>query len=242
MSVKREPFAPELYEDVFSSFHSLHYQRHNQRRLEHLTSLSLPLAGRGVLEVGAGIGDHSSYFLDRHCSLTITEGRQRNVDIIRWRYPDLNCRLLNLDQPDPTFTEQFDIVYCYGLLYHLAHPVEALEYLADRCRSMLLLETCVHLGCEDTIHFHAEPAEAVENSVSGRGSRPSRQWVFRELRERFARVYLPTTQPWHEEFPVDWSVEPPNPFLVRAVFVASREAIDNPLLVEHIPDHQERSP
>ena len=37
--------------------HSENYLRINGRRLEHLASLGLPLDGRTVLEVGAGLGD-----------------------------------------------------------------------------------------------------------------------------------------------------------------------------------------
>ncbi|HUK57003.1 MAG TPA: SAM-dependent methyltransferase, partial [Nitrospiria bacterium] len=38
-------------------FLSYHYQRHNQRRQEHLASLGLNIQGATVLEAGAGIGD-----------------------------------------------------------------------------------------------------------------------------------------------------------------------------------------
>ena len=47
-------------------FHSHHYMRHNARRLEHLASLQIPVDGRTVLEVGAGIGDLSHFYLDRN--------------------------------------------------------------------------------------------------------------------------------------------------------------------------------
>ena len=56
-------------------FRSDHYQRHNRRRQEHLATLELPIAGRSVLEVGAGIGDHTAFFTDRGCRVTATDGR-----------------------------------------------------------------------------------------------------------------------------------------------------------------------
>jgi hypothetical protein len=46
-------------------FHSDFYIRHTARRLEHLASLRIPVAALSVLEVGAGIGDHSNYYMDR---------------------------------------------------------------------------------------------------------------------------------------------------------------------------------
>ena len=41
-------------------FHSYEYLCHNQKCLEHLARLGLPIAGASVLGVGAGIGDHTS--------------------------------------------------------------------------------------------------------------------------------------------------------------------------------------
>ena len=70
-----------------------------------------------------------------------------------------------------------------------------------------------------------------------------RQWVFDELRKHFEYVYMPSTQPWHCEFPLDWTVlrdGESNGSLTRAVFVASRQPLDNELLRETIPDQQRR--
>ncbi len=69
-TVKKLLKLPGSPKDVFLSYH---YQRHNQRRLEHLATLGLSIAGSTVLEVGAGIGDHTSFFLDRGCHVVCTE-------------------------------------------------------------------------------------------------------------------------------------------------------------------------
>jgi hypothetical protein len=37
-----------------------------------------------------------------------------------------------------------EIVYSYGVLYHLSAPAAAIEWLAGCAQSMLLLETCVN--------------------------------------------------------------------------------------------------
>jgi len=62
-------------------------------------------AQRDAGEVGAGIGDHTSFFLDRGCSVITTEGRPENLELLRQRYPQLDVRLLDLDNPEPTFTK-----------------------------------------------------------------------------------------------------------------------------------------
>jgi hypothetical protein len=77
--------------------------------------------------------------------------------------------------------------------------------MAERCREMLLLETCVGAGGEEAENPVSEPKEFPSQAVSGKGCRPSRAWVFSRLKALFPYVYVPITQPWHEQFPLDWS-------------------------------------
>ena len=72
------------------------YQRHNRRRQEHLASLALPLVNKTVLEVGAGIGDHTSFFLDRQCRVTVTDALDENLDYVRSRFPSVESRVMDL--------------------------------------------------------------------------------------------------------------------------------------------------
>ncbi len=221
-------------------FWSHHYLRHNQRRQEHLASLSLPLPGRTVLEVGAGIGDHTSFFLDRECDVIVTEAQEQNLAILRPRYHGHDVRRVDLNEP-PGEPIEVDIVYCYGLLYHLERPASAISWMAGCARKMLLLETCVAAGEQDAVYPFFETAEDPDNAVTGRGCRPTRSWVRRELASHFPHVYLPLTQPWHEEFPLDWSLpELAEQPLIRSVFVASREPLANALLTEDIRMNQVR--
>jgi hypothetical protein len=216
-------------------FWSTHYLRHNQRRQEHLATLGLSLAGQTVLEVGAGIGDHTSFFVDRGCSVTVTESKDRNLAVLRDRYPGFDVRQLDLNKP-PRDAIDVDIVYCYGTLYHLEHPGIAIAWMARCARRMLLLETCVAAGEADQLYPFDEPAGDPENAASGRGCRPTRSWLRRELAAGFSHVYVPLTQPWHEEFPLDWTrPELASQPLIRTVFVATHRAIANPMLTEELP-------
>src|SRR5579863_6438912 len=79
--------AKSLWSSAESDFRSSSYLRHNQRTQEHLASLGLPLAGKTVLEAGAGIGDHSTFFLDRGCPMVISDGRPANVRYLKKRFP-----------------------------------------------------------------------------------------------------------------------------------------------------------
>jgi len=195
------------------------------------------LIDRSVLEVGAGIGDHTSFYLDRGCTVTVTDGRPANLTILRRRFPELRTGLLDLDKPvlTPIVDGSFEIVHCYGTLYHLSQPESALTFLDDRCSDMLVLETCVSPGEEDDVNLIEERRYSPSQAVSGRGCRPTRTWVFRRLKTLFPYVYLPRTQPAHEEFPLDWEGDLRTEGLKRAVFIASRNRLDNPILVEELP-------
>jgi len=223
--------------------------RHNARRLEHLASLGLDLCDKSVLEVGAGVGDLTSFFLDRGCSVTCVEARPENIRLFvetfnafRYQTP-IKVRLLNTDVESlPQHVEEtFDIVFCYGLLYHTADPALVLRLLADRAADLLLLETCVSLGTMEAINPVAEDVALGSQSFHGGGCRPTRPWLFNRLKELFPFVYMPATQPSHEEFPVDWTVAPAHQ-TTRAVFMASRRRLDLPLLRDDLPDRQQRAP
>lgn len=223
------------------SFLSHEYQRHNQRRLEHLASLGLKIAGSSVLEVGAGIGEHTSFFLDRGCKVTAIEARQDNMKILHSRYPDVRLLQMDMNNPQNIFDELFDIIYCYGLLYHLNNPLEAINYMSRYCHKMLLLETCVSFGNEVSLNSCKEDARNPTQAFSGKGCRPTRSWVYNQLKQNFQFVYVPVTQPNHEEFPVNWSVHSSTHPLTRSVFIASKQKLDNKLLKEEILVHQKRS-
>ena len=218
-------------------FWSAHYLRHNQRRQEHLACLGLDLADQLVLEVGAGIGDHTSFFLDRGCTVIVSEPQEQNLAVLRFRYPDLDVRPIDLDHP-PEESVGVDIVYCYGTLYHLERPAEAIAWMARCASRLLLLETCVAAGSGvELLRVEEEPGP--EYAASGHGCRPTRPWLRRELAKNLPYVYCTVTQPWHEEFPLDWSdSELQARPLIRSVFVASRSRLDNPMLTESLPVRQ----
>ncbi len=232
-----EPFSRNLVHH----FHSNGYMRHNARRLEHLASLRIPVTHRSVLEVGAGIGDHSSYFIDRGCKITITDARKENLQYLRHRYPSCDIQFLDMDNPTSIEGSPFDVVYCYGLLYHLAKPAEALMFLSQNSKRMLFLETCVSFGDSEEINLTREPQTNPTQAHSGTGCRPTRAWIFKKLQGLFPYVYLPITQPNHEEFPIEWNApEKHMASLQRSIFIASREKLNNEMLTTSLIREQRR--
>jgi SAM-dependent methyltransferase len=220
-------------EDPFSGFLEPNALAINEARLNHLASLHLPVEGKSVLEVGAGIGLLTKFFEARGCSVLSTDARKENLAEIKRRNPQRRLARLDLERPaDVARFGHFDIVFCYGTLYHVAAPEPALEALG-RISDMILLETCLSAGDGEFVatvdEFHT-PTQA----YSGLGSRPSRAWVLSRLNRFWGHGYIATTQPSHPDFPLDWTRPPAMPNL-RAIFVGSRTPLANPLLSTEIP-------
>jgi len=235
-----EESADELAQKAIQEFSLWEYERINQRRLEHLTSLQLEFDKKSVWEVSAGVGDLSSFFIDRNADLTITDVRPVLLDILRDRYPMLRIEELDLENPRPTFNRVFDVIACYGSLYHVRNPDQAVAFMAARCSEMLIIESCVSFGDSVALNLVEEDRTAFSQAYHGVGCRPTRAYIFGELQKHFEYVYVASKQPRHEQFPTDWSSPLPGSCLSRAVFVAGRHPVDQPGLLGDLPRTQGR--
>jgi SAM-dependent methyltransferase len=227
--------------DAFAPFLAQGALRINYARQQHLATLALPIDGQRVLEVGAGIGLHTAFFEARGCDVVVTDAREENVLEIRRRFPHRRAEILDVERPETYSThDHFDIIYCYGLLYHLSNPERALDGLAT-LGDVLLLETRVTPGSADSITLFREHT-ATDQALRQIGCRPTRRWVLEALRSRWGYAYTTRTQPGHPEFPTDWrTVSADERNTSRAIFVASRRPLDSPHLSEEILDVQSPS-
>lgn len=124
---------------------------------------------RRILELGCLEGGHSFALaaLPGVEQVVAIEGRRANVDRARFVQsqvgaPNIEFIHANLEDYDLTVLDDFDAVFCVGLLYHLPAPWELMEQMA-RVSPAAFLWT----------HF-AEPHRA----KSVRGGYPG--WVYRE--------------------------------------------------------------
>jgi SAM-dependent methyltransferase len=222
---------PEAY------FLTKHYQLHNIARLKHLDSLGLDLYGKKVIEFGAGIGDHTYFYLLKNCDVMSTDARPELVKFIENKFGN-RTMVLNVETDIGKILSlpKFDIIHCYGLLYHINNPEEFLRSLKDR-GSLIILETCVSADNKPTGNYIiAEDKNDPTQAFSGSGSRPTRDWIFRLLNEIFPYVYVPITQPDHPEFPKDWTKDLEDRYnLIRAVFIASEKELTLTTLLSSLP-------
>jgi SAM-dependent methyltransferase len=209
----------------------------NQARQDHLASLGLPISHKRVLEVGAGIGLHTPFFLDRGCEVLITDGAAANVEEVHRRLPGRPAQVLDVELAESLeHLGHFDIVYCYGLLYHVGDPEAVLQRLSA-VSDMILLELICNRDTAESLVLTRDPA-SLNQSTTGGACRPSREWILSRLRRFWGHGYITQTQPDDPEFPEDWSL--PTTGNTRAVFVGSRKPMTNTNLLTAAPAQQPR--
>jgi len=232
--------------DPIADFRNEAYLRINARRLEHLATLALPLRDRTVLELGAGIGDLTEFFLDRGCSVTSVEGRAENLDHLATRYAQhhrVRVEQADLNNP-PRHIPAHEIVFADGILYHLSDPARFIGWCAKRTEGLLILSTCVSDASGEAHGPTDEDPAFASQALDGKGCRPSRHWIHQTLRQHFAHAGMTRTQPNHPEFPTDWHAPVESETgLSRAVFVASHQPLTAfPQIADGVLDIQRNAP
>ncbi len=207
----------------------------NDARMSHLASLGLPIEGRSVLDVGCGVGHLAQFFVQKCCDVVCVDAREENILSLRSRYPGLSAHVLNVETDSLDRLGRFDVVFCYGLLYHLENPVAALRNIASACSELLLLETMVLDHPEPLLRIVDEPSATLSQTVASLGSRPTPSFVTMALnRIGFPFVYAPRTPPQHPDFRFQWKADLSyirEEQALRCIFIASRHGLDNPNLV-----------
>jgi tRNA (mo5U34)-methyltransferase len=196
---------------------SVHVQRRFRRRMR-LLQIPEDLTGKTVLDIGAWDGFFSFEFERRGAKRVLA------IDSFAWdekrEWPrGLECFLLareffnskveyqRLDAHDlsPEAIGTFDLVFCAGLLYHLRHPLAALEKIRSVTAGQLILEThqlipAVHERVP-LITFFPGDEEGVRLNFAG--GFPTRAWLSAALTTAgFARhefVYTPSFR-WFKKF------------------------------------------
>lgn len=211
----------------------------NRARISHLISLGLPLAGKQVLDVGCGVGHLAASLVRQGCRVVCVDARQQNVASLRSRYPDLEAYVADLEREPLSRFGVFDIVFSYGVLYHLENPLAALRNMESVCRELFLLETLV---CDHRlpILLLADESREFSQALAGVGCRPSPSYVVAALnRAGFRHVYAPRVPPDHPDFRFEWKNNlewQRDEHLLRCVFLASKTEIHNPNLVALLRD------
>ena len=207
--------------------------RINAARMDFIRRLPLALQGKRVLDVGAGVGHFARMYADCGARVVAIEGRADNVRLLQERHPDVEAHVGDIQDASVDGLGRFDVVHCFGLLYHLDSPVAALRRLERVCDDVLLLETMI-CDAADALAVLVDESRSVNQALAGLGCRPSPSFLALALnRVGFRFVYGAATPPAHPDFQFEWrndlSVSRDGSNL-RCVFVASRRPIISPEL------------
>jgi ubiquinone/menaquinone biosynthesis C-methylase UbiE len=94
--------------------------------------------GTKILDIGAGTGAYSIYYADKGYDVTAVEPVKRNIDIIKSKVITDKMRI-DIQQGNALnmtnfADESFDIVLCFGPLYHLDNDKEKIKCIEETKR------------------------------------------------------------------------------------------------------------
>ena len=128
-----------------SVFDMPHYQRLIESRESFLRRV-LPilreqLGLHSALDAGCGVGFFSSLLRSLGLEVVGFDGRADNVAEARRRYPGVNFRMADVEDTRLGEWGRFDLILCFGLLYHLENPFRAVRNLQALTDKVLLVES-----------------------------------------------------------------------------------------------------
>ena len=191
----------------------------------HLNYFRSLIDKKDILEVGAGIGLFSEKIANQASSILTTEGRSRLVRVMKKRLINFhNVSVLKVDVENPKDIKllrrsgKYDLLLCYGLLYHLSNPAEFLRTFSPLTKNMIL-ETIVDFSSENWTTVRENPRN---NQAIHLGCRPNPDWLLEELKKYFDYVYVCRVVPNHPDFL--WESRSKNPTRTsRMIFLCSND-------------------
>jgi len=213
------------------------YSDITEARANHFRSLLLPVKGKKVIDVGCGIGRLSEMFDEQGCDVLCVDGRVDNINVLKKIYPRRKAVVLDIESDDFASLGSFDIVFCYGLLYHLSDPLGFIKKAYMVCNDMMIIETCV-LDSERPEVILVEEDQSSETQTLHRfGCRPSPGYIINCIQlAGFKHIYLPKKMPEHIEFQYKKSNDHSyikNGNLIRGIYIASNREINSDAIFKY---------
>lgn len=153
-----------------------------------------------AVDAGCGVGFFSETLAE--CGLNVCgfDGREENVVEARRRLPHIPFEQGDIEERAILHLGRFDLVLCFGLLYHLENPLLAIRNLRGLTEKCLLLESMCLPEEKPSMLLREEPRQE-DQSLTNVACYPSEGSLVKMLyRAGFGMVYRVTPLPDHEDF------------------------------------------
>ena len=153
-----------------------------------------------AVDAGCGVGFFSQTLAE--CGLNVCgfDAREENVEEARKRFPGIPFGQGDIEDRGIASLGRFDLVLCFGLLYHLENPLRAIRNLRAITEKCLLIESMCVPEERPTFLLRQEPRQD-DQSLTELACYPSEGSLVKMLyRAGFAKVYRVVLLPDHEDF------------------------------------------
>jgi SAM-dependent methyltransferase len=155
---------------------------------------------RTALDAGCGVGYFAELLQRLGLGVTAFDARSENVEEARRRHPGIEFHLADVEELRPQEVGTFDLVLCFGLLYHLENPLRAVRRLRAMTRKLLLIESVCVPERTPVLHLRDEAA-AGDQALNTVAWYPSEGALIKmAYRAGFPAVYRTIRLPEHEDF------------------------------------------
>lgn len=153
-----------------------------------------------AVDAGCGVGFFSQTLAECGLRTCGFDARAENVDEARRRFPGIPFEQADVETREISRLGQFDLVLCFGLLYHLENPWQAIRNLRAITEKCLVLESMCLPEERCTLLLRQEPHQD-DQSLTQMACYPSESSLIKMLyRAGFAKVYRVTPLPDHGDF------------------------------------------
>lgn len=211
-------------------FDTLVYTRLSPARL-HFLQAFLPgmqrqLGLETALDVGCGTGYFSEFLRDSEFRVSALDGRKENVEEAQRRVENVNFRQADVEDASLPMLGSFDLVLCFGLLYHLENPFRAIRNLFALTGKVLIVESmCV--PDKSTLLYLMDEGKLEDQGLNYVAFYPSEGCLIKMFyRAGFPFVYRFRDFPDHEQFRTT-----PDRKRSRTMLVASQVKLEMSALV-----------
>jgi SAM-dependent methyltransferase len=156
-----------------------------------------------AIDVACGLGYYSKVLDSLGFEVLGVDARKANVDEARRRYPGLRFEVFDAEDSRLSQLGTFDLVFCFGLLYHLENPFRTIRSLSAMTSNSVMIEGICYPSPEPVMVLMDE-YESLDQGINRVAFYPSELCIVKMLlRAGFSECYLPTRMPEHEEYRSD---------------------------------------